>query len=102
MFVTNYLRNRGVFVLIILMLSLLTAWLISPRSTPEIHHVQGTVIEVTSGDLPTLLVQLENGQQTRILATGTPPTLNSQIQLIEKRYANGEIRYHYNKTNNAL
>lgn len=88
--------------LIILMLSLLTAWLISPRSKPEINYVQGSVIEITSGDVPTLLVQLENGQQTRILASGTTPSLNSQIKLIEKRYANGEIHYNYNKTHNAL
>lgn len=93
MYVKNYLRNRGIFILIILAAALLTAWLIKPHPILETFHIDGTVIEVTEGKLPMMMVQLENGDRTRLLVTQKAPDLNSRIRLIGNRYANGNVQY---------
>ncbi|MCC5795826.1 MAG: hypothetical protein JJU48_00695 [Methylophaga sp.] len=65
------------------------------RPHPEIESfdIQGTVIEITEGQLPTMLVQLENGDRTRLLVGQNTPELNSSIRLIGKRHADGSVVY---------
>ena len=91
MYTNNYLRNRGIFILIILAVALLSAWLIRPH--PETFYVDGTVVEITEGQLTTMLVEIENGDKTRLLVSQKVPDLDSPIRLIGKRYADGNVRY---------
>ncbi|MBN46171.1 MULTISPECIES: hypothetical protein [unclassified Methylophaga] len=93
MYTNNYLRNRGIFILIILAVALLSAWLIRPHPELETFYVDGTVVEITEGQLTTMLVEIENGDKTRLLVSQKVPDLDSPIRLIGKRYADGNVRY---------
>ncbi|MCC5795823.1 MAG: hypothetical protein JJU48_00680 [Methylophaga sp.] len=93
MYVDNYLRNRGIFILIILAAALVLSWLVRPQPEIESFDAQGTVIEITEGQLATILVQLENGDRTRLMVGRNTPELNASIQLLGKRYEDGSVLY---------
>ena len=40
-----------------------------------------------------MLVEIENGDKTRLLVSQKVPDLDSPIRLIGKRYADGNVRY---------
>jgi len=93
MFMKNYLRNRGIVVLIMLSVALLTSWLLRPHPEIETFYVEGTVVEITEGQLTTMLVQLDNGDKTRLLVSQKAPDLHSTIQVIGTRHADGKVVY---------
>lgn len=93
MYMKNYLRNRGIFILIILAVAILTAWLVRPQPVVENFHIEGTVIEITDGKLPIMLVELEDGDRTRLLVPEKAPELHSTLRLQGTCYADGNLLY---------
>ena len=93
MFADNYLRNRGIFIVVILSAAIVLSWLVRPKPDIESFVAHGTVIEITEGQLPTILVELESSHKTRLMVGRNMPQLNARIQLLGKRYMDGSVRY---------
>lgn len=93
MFMKNYLRNRGIVVLIMLAVALLVSLLLRPHPEIETFFVEGTVLEITEGQMTTILVEVENGDKTRLLVKRKAPDVNSTVQLTATRHADGKLVY---------
>lgn len=100
----QYVRNRIVFALIMVMLSAAFALWYFPAGSPEKHYVRATVLEVhestttslrTRQDvtLVTVRVRLEDGQEVLLSAFGQRPEQGQRVTVIEQVYPDGERRY---------
>lgn len=69
----------------------ITAWLVRPPPEIETFYVEGAVVEITEGQLNTMLVQLDNGDKTRLWVKQKAPDLHSTIQVIGTRHADGKV-----------
>ncbi|KPQ28054.1 MAG: hypothetical protein HLUCCX14_12070 [Marinobacter excellens HL-55] len=101
-----YIRNRIVFLCIILLIAVVTARFLFPQGEPTIQRVQATVIEINQGEgeslrtgvsttLTTARVQLADGTETRVMISGSGLQPGQSIQLIEQRFPDGTLRYSF-------
>ena len=99
----NYILNRAIFALIMLLIALFSAWALFSPGKPEVRSVTGTVIEVNQGEsqswktgsrvsLVTTRVQVGD-VVTRVMVTGQLPAVGSVIELVEETYPDGQVRY---------
>jgi hypothetical protein len=100
----QYVRNRVVFALVMVAISAAFALWYFPSDKPEIRSVMGTVIELNQGsttsirtgqeaELVTARVQLDDGQEVRLMVLGRRPQSGQRVSVIERRYADGQRRY---------
>lgn len=101
-----YIRNRLVFLCIILLIAVFTARFLFPQGEPVVQRVQGIIIEINQGEgeslrtgtsttLTTARVQLPDGSETRVMVSGASLQPGQRIQLIEQRFPDGTLRYSY-------
>jgi len=99
-----YIRNRIIFLAVVLLLAVFTSRALFPPEAPTIRRVQATVIEINRGEgksfrsggtavMTTARVRLPDQTETRVLVTGQLPELGQVIELSELRYADGSLRY---------
>ncbi|PSF12921.1 hypothetical protein [Marinobacter shengliensis] len=101
-----YIRNRIVFLCIILLIAVFTARFLFPQGEPVVQRVQGIIIEINQGEgeslrtgtsttLTTARVLLPDGSETRVMVSGASLQPGQRIQLIEQRFPDGTLRYSY-------
>ncbi|MFN3712255.1 MAG: hypothetical protein ACK4SX_01215 [Alcanivoracaceae bacterium] len=100
----RYIRNRYVFALIMLVLSVLFALWYFPQGEPERRLITGAVVEVNHGattsvrtgqpaNLVTVKVALDDGSVVRVMVMGREPRVGERVSLQELTYPDGERRY---------
>jgi len=101
-----YIRNRVIFLAVVLLLAVFLARTFFPYETPTIRRVQATVIEINRGEgqslrtgstavMTTARVRLPDQAETRVLITGQPPEPGQVVELSEHRFRDGNVRYSY-------
>ncbi len=100
----QYIRNRIVFAVIMVVLSAAFALWYFPSGTPEQRFIKATVLEVHEGTstslrtkqevtLITVRVRLDNGQEVLLNGFGQRPEPGQSVTVIERAYPDGERRY---------
>lgn len=101
-----YIRNRIIFLAVVLLLASALAFTFFPQETPTIRRVPATVIEVNRGEgrsfrsggsvvMTTVRVRVSEQVETRVMITRQAPEPGEVMDLSEHRYPDGSVRYSY-------